>query len=39
MSERIDACTEPALLERWLEEAAVASSVEEALRAPGGCVG
>ncbi|HLM72310.1 MAG TPA: hypothetical protein VK459_06455 [Polyangiaceae bacterium] len=39
MSERIDACTEPALLERWLEEATVASSVEEALRAPGGCVG
>jgi HEPN domain-containing protein len=39
MSERIDACTDPALLERWLEEAAVASSVEEALRAPGGCVG
>jgi len=34
MSERIDACTEPALLERWLEEAAVASSVEEALQAP-----
>jgi HEPN domain-containing protein len=39
MSERIDACTEPGLLERWLEEAAVASSVEEALRAPGSCVG
>jgi hypothetical protein len=35
MSERIDACTDPALLERWLEKAAVASSVEEALRAPG----
>jgi len=29
---RIDACTDLALLERWLEEAAVAESTQEALR-------
>ena len=31
-SARIDACTDLAVLERWLEEAAVAASAEEALR-------
>jgi len=31
-SDRIDACTDLATLERWLEEAAVAESAEEALR-------
>ena len=31
-SARIDACTDLAALERWLEEAAVAASAEEALR-------
>jgi HEPN domain-containing protein/predicted nucleotidyltransferase len=34
MSARIDACADLALLERWLEEAAVAESVEETLRLP-----
>ena len=34
MSARIDACADLAVLERWLEEAAVADSVEEALRSP-----
>ena len=31
-SARIDACADLATLERWLEEAAVASRAEEALR-------
>ena len=34
MSTRIDTCVDPGLLERWLEEAAFAESVEEALRSP-----
>jgi hypothetical protein len=34
MSTRIDTCMDPGLLERWLEEAAFAESVEEALRSP-----
>ena len=34
MSSRIDTCTDPDLLERWLEEAAFVDSVEEALRSP-----
>ena len=32
MSARLDACADLAVLERWVEEAAVAKTVEEALK-------